>query len=458
VHRGRWQRLLGQAHQELGDAPAARHHLERALAVLGSRTPASRAGSLGVLAGQTARRLTGSRPGRRPEVREIARERAAASHTISEVYWVLQERARILPAALRALNDAERAGDLDLAVRSHAGVGMVVGTIGLRRLARRHLRAASTAVGRTTDPVTTCWVGILSGLYWIGTGNWAAVEAAAAQVRELGRGIPLHRWVDEVSLITAAMHYLTARYPQAAAGAAEALAAGRDRRDPVVQRWALIILIETGLRIDPTDPALPGRVLEAEAVRPAAAGIEAARLHVARGRLHLAAGRPDQAWQSVRTADALVGPGSSVEQYVLEAHAGVAEVSLSLLDLEPDRAEVRATATAAVRRLRRYARTFPVARPRALICAGWLAALDGRTHRALRLWARAVRAAEEVAMPYERARAHDELGRRLAPGQRSPLGLDSSGHLASAGAGYRALGCRAELRDVPPSVTVNADF
>ena len=448
LHRARWQRLLGEAHQELGAARAARHHLELALAALGSRAPASDAGWLRVLAGQTARRiLTGRHPARGAEHREIARERAAAGYTIIEVYWVLQERVPILPAALRALNDAERAGDPDLAVRARAGVGMLLGTLGLRRLARRHLNAASAAAVRTEDPLTTCWVGILGGLHWTGAGDWPAVEAAAAQVRELGRRTPMHRWADEVMLITAVVHYLTARYPQAAAGAAEGLAAGRDRRDPVIELWGLLILIETALRVDPADPALPGRIHQAEQVRPGAAGIEAARLHAARARMHLAADRPEQAWQSVRTADRLVGPRPSVEQYVLEAHAGVAEVCLSLLDLDPDRPEVRATAAAAVRRLRGYARTFPMARPRALICAGRQAALDGRTGRAVRMWARAVRAAEQLGMPYERARAHDELGRLLVPGQRSPLGLDRTGHLAVAGAGYRALGCRAELRD-----------
>jgi predicted ATPase/DNA-binding SARP family transcriptional activator len=443
LHRARWLRLLGEAHQQLGAAQAARHHLELALAVLGRRAPSERTGWLLVLAGQTARRvLTGHRPARRAEVREIARERAAASYTILEVYWVLQEAAPVLPAALRALNDADQAGDVELAVRARAGVGMMLGTLGLSRLARHHLNAAGAAADRTDDPLTTCWVGILGGLHWTGAGDWAAVEASAARVRELGRRTPMHRWADEVVLITAVVHYLTARYPQAAAGGAEGLAAGRERSDPVVQLWGLLILIETALRVDPADPAVPERVRQAEQFLPGAPGIEAARLHVAWARIHLAAGRPDRAWQSVRTADRLIGPRPSVEQYVLEAHAGVAEVGLALLDLDPDRAELRATVTAAVRRLRRYARTFPMARPRALICTGWQAALGGRTGRALRLWARAVRAAESLGMPYERARAHDELGRRLAPGQRSPLGLDRAAHLARAGTGYRALGCR----------------
>jgi len=48
-------------------------------------------------------------------------------------------------------------------------------------------------------------------------------------------------------------------------------------------------------------------------------------------------------------------------------------------------------------------------------------------------------------MPWELARAHLELGRQLAEGERSPLGLDRAAHLARATAGFEAMGCRADL-------------
>jgi hypothetical protein len=171
-------------------------------------------------------------------------------------------------------------------------------------------------------------------------------------------------------------------------------------------------------------------------------------------RVHLAAGRPADAWQATRTADRLVGPGPSFVQYSLEAHAGVPEVCLALLEQDGggaagvDPAELRTTAAAGVRRLRRYARTFPMARPRALICLGWSRWLDGRPIAARRAWARAVREAERRRMPYELARAHHELGRHLAAGERSPLGLDRAGHLQRALAGFEAAGCGADRRRV----------
>jgi predicted ATPase/DNA-binding SARP family transcriptional activator len=465
LQRARWHRMLGEAHQQVGEATAARHHLERALAVLNSRVPGSSAGVLRMLVVQMARRvLRGLRPAgpvlHRPDRREKARERAAAHFSVSEVYWVLEEQFRMLLSSIRALHDAESAGELDLIVRAQAGLGMIVGTIGLRRLARRLLDTADAAVERTADPFTTCWVGIMGGLHWTGIGDWEAVEAGAARALELRNRTAMHRFTDEVMLIAGVARYLTARYPAAASAAAEGMASGRDRRDPVVHMWGLLVLMETGLRANPDDPALAGWAREARRLLPKVARIDAARLHAATARLHLSAGRSADAWQEIRAADRLLGPRPSFEQYALEAHAAVCEVCLTLLEQgnaggksprgpgEPDPAELRATAAAALRRLHRYARTFPMARPRELICRGWYAWLNGRTGVARRAWAQAVRAAERLQMPYELARAHHDLGRHLTPGQQSPLGLDMAGHLEQATAGFHTAGCAADLRRV----------
>ena len=86
-----------------------------------------------------------------------------------------------------------------------------------------------------------------------------------------------------------------------------------------------------------------------------------------------------------------------------------------------------------------------MARPRGLLGSGCWHRLEGRPRPAARSWARAVQAAERLAMPYELARAHLELGRQLAGTERSLLGLDRSGHLERAAAGFEAMGCRADL-------------
>jgi hypothetical protein len=52
-----------------------------------------------------------------------------------------------------------------------------------------------------------------------------------------GAAASLHRLADEVVLIGAVCRYLTGRFSEAAAMAADARATGRDRHDPVVHLW-----------------------------------------------------------------------------------------------------------------------------------------------------------------------------------------------------------------------------
>ena len=101
-------------------------------------------------------------------------------------------------------------------------------------------------------------------------------------------------------------------------------------------------------------------------------------------------------------------------------------------------------ACAGLRRLRRYARSFPMAQPRTLACLGWSYWLRGRRGAAHRAWTRAIGEAERLAMPWELANAHHELGRHLAAGERSPLGLDRTEHLDRARSSFEALGCRTD--------------
>jgi DNA-binding SARP family transcriptional activator/predicted ATPase len=456
--RARWHRLLAAAHMELGEMGPAREHFERALALLGNRLPTSTLGWSEMLGSQVLRwPLRRLRPGspveRHQDRRERAAESAAVCYQLQEACWMLEDQAPLIPMALWALDLSERAGRADLTMMNQAGLGNSLTAGGLHRLARRQVRAAAAAAGRTTDPMAVTWTQVVASLHWLGVGDWAALDQGLPRALEIGRGARLHRMVDQAILLGGVCRYLTGRFEEAEAMGDEARAAGRDRRDPQVQLWGLVVLAESRLRTDPGDPALAGIVEEAE---PLLAGgvptIDAVRFHVAAARFHLAAGRPADAWRSVRAAAALGGPEPSFHPYTIEAHAGIPEVCLALLEGdEPpgaDPAELRATAAAGLRRLRRYGRAFPMARPRGRLAAGCWHRLEGRPRQAARSWARAVQAAERLAMPYELARAHLELGRQLAGAERSPLGLDRAACLDRAAAGFEAMGCRADLAAV----------
>jgi tetratricopeptide (TPR) repeat protein len=453
VQRARWHRLLGEAYLQLGEVSPARQHFERTLALLGSSPPGSTPGWLDMLASQALhRQLRQLRPhgvvGRGEEQRVRAAERAAVCWQMVEACWVLEDWTALLPLSLFGLNQAERAGRLDLAARNQIIVGMVAGITGLHRLARRHVQAAVRATNGAGDPVTICWTQLVGGLHWGGVGDWATLEARLGQALSAAAGARLHRLADQVMLTGSICRYLTGRFAEAAAMAADVRASGRERRDLSVHLWGLVALMESRLRLDPGDPAIAGWIEEAEQLIGNVARIDAARVHVATARFHLAAGRTADAWRAARAAAERAGSEPSFVQYTLEAHAGIPEICLALLERgQPtgvDPAELRATAAAGLRRLRRYARSIPMAQPRALACLGrwyWLKDQRGAARRA---WARAAQAAERLAMPWELAYAHYELGRHLGVDARSSLGLDRTDHLDKAKSTFEALGCRTE--------------
>jgi predicted ATPase/DNA-binding SARP family transcriptional activator len=465
IEQARWHRMLGEAHLQIGAAGTSRDHLERSLALLGSPAPASAAGWRAMLSRQALRRaLRTLRPGgsveRRPDLRARAAEQGRVAWPLMESYFMLNERAAMLPSSMRGLNQAERSGQLEVVVPNRVGFGMILGAAGYPRLADRHVRAATDALEQvTTDSAAQVFTCVVGGLHWLGAGNWAEFDAGYTKAMRITGRANLHRWTDEMVLLAAITRYMTARYTEAAAMAAEAMATGRERRDPFVQLWGLLVLAEVTLRVDAHDPRTEAWMAEATPLfTRGVTAIDIARAHAATARFHLAAGRPGEAWRSARAADDLIGDLPSFAQYTLEAHAGVPEVCLALLERDGagvDLAELGPATATAARRLSAYARYNAMARPRAQICVGWSEWLAGRHGRAARAWARAAREAARLRTPYELARAHYELGRHLGPEDRSPLDLHGREHLDRARAGFEAIGCRTDL-DAVESLTATS--
>ena len=246
---------------------------------------------------------------------------------------MLEDQAPLLPLSLWGLNLSERAGRVELATMNQASLGNVLTAAGLHRLARRHVRAAVAAAGQTTDPVAITWTQIVASLHWLGVGDWPALDAGLPRALEAGYRAWLHRAADQVVLLGGVCRYLTGRFEEAAVMAAEARAAGRERRDRMVQLWGLLVLVESRLRTDPGDPAIAGALEEAEPLLTSGiAAVDAVRFRVAAARFQLAAGRTPDAWREIRAAASLASPEPSFASYTLEAHAGIPEGCLALLE------------------------------------------------------------------------------------------------------------------------------
>jgi len=110
----------------------------------------------------------------------------------------------------------------------------------------------------------------------------------------------------------------------------------------------------------------------------------------------------EQARLAAHRAATLIAQSRPTAAYTLEGYAGVTEVYLNLW-MAGDHATAR-PAQQARAALRRLARTFPTAQPRAWLYEGLSAYHLGRKRHAVAAWTKSLKTAERLAMPYEQGR------------------------------------------------------
>lgn len=92
----------------------------------------------------------------------------------------------------------------------------------------------------------------------------------------------------------------------------------------------------------------------------------------------------------------------------------LAEVFLTLWEASPphstERIRLKQLARQSCAVLRKFARIFPIARPRTLLWQGRSSWLAGHAAKAHKLWHKSLAAAERLAMPREQQLAREELG------------------------------------------------
>jgi hypothetical protein len=76
--------------------------------------------------------------------------------------------------------------------------------------------------------------------------------------------------------------------------------------------------------------------------------------------------------------------------------------------------ELKSNARQACQFLHKYARGFPIGRPRAWLWQGLYDWLTGQSARARQAWQRSLNEAERLGMVYEQGQAHYQIGRHLA--------------------------------------------
>lgn len=448
----RLQRQLGEAHLGSGNMPAGRLHLEQALAWLGWPVPHGRWRLWGSLWGQFVRQVLHLIwPARflgQAKNKAIFLEASHIGVALGLIYYLTRETGLLLAIGLRTLNLGELAGPSPELARSYGNMCVIAGLIPMHALARVYRRRAQETAAQIQQLSARAWVLTVTGVYSAGVGHWNEAQTALEQAVTLCERVgDRRRW--EESLSQGAMVYLLqGQFTQSAVRYSDVYASAYDRGDPQLQVWGLNGIARCLLTFGQVEQALDlldlACCLLAEEVGP----LSAINTYGTLALTYLRRGDAAQARQAADRVAQLTGQSSRSSYYVLQGHACVAEVYLSLwqkqlvvpmtaqstgresyvptghptneLPILPSNdstpphphhlTTLQSTAQWVCTELHRFAKIFPIAQPQAWLWQGVYDRLAGRPAQARRAWQKSLAAAEKLAMPYEQGLACYHLG------------------------------------------------
>jgi hypothetical protein len=451
ARRIRWERCMGDASTNLGRWDDGRRHFTNLLRLIGHTLPSSdRRFALGIarqIAVQCLHRLMPRVFNRSSDrARELLREAACAYERIGSISYVDGRMIATVYALVAALNVAERVGPtLDLGL-VYGDVANVLGLVPLRRLARIYQRMVIQTAAQLPDAAVAARVRARTALYRLGIGDWTAcadLETAMALCDQIGDS---YHWEENAGV--------RARAALVQGDFATAAQLGTEVRARAVASGSVPHEI-WGLGIEAWVSRIRGR--DERALELAKTGLQlisASRpdqlatydFNGVTALAHLDRSRLDAAYEAARR---ILETVASVPRPMYFSELGISAAAETCLAIW----ETRGTANAGVdirrqmrelcRRLEQFSRVNPPVRARATLwqgCAEWL---DQSRDRAHARWRACLHEAERFGLPYERARAHYEIGRHLE--QTDP---ERVVHLTRAEAEFRRLLIEPEIRRV----------
>jgi tetratricopeptide (TPR) repeat protein len=437
---------LGEAYYRLGDLAQCRAHAERALHHFGQRVPQRTIGWVTAAAWQAVLRCWQVawrvRPSDSERTRRVAAEIARVELKLVDAFFYALRPVPLAWASLRVLNQCEPAGPSPELAQGYALNAIIAGSVPILSLADAWGRHALEIAERIGTDRLLAWVLTRLAVQQLSLCRWADADAGVGRASELAAAVGDPRTWEEARSLNGLLTLYNGQYERCLALFDEGQRMSRRSGNRQAERWGLLGEASAYVRLGRLHEAV--RVfdhaldqLDEEAMKGEAIwgfgmlALARFRLGDDRGAFEMA----DRAlWYATTTKAALA-------YWSQPGLAGATDVMLGLVerrgaDVAGDRSVVNSRALQAVNGMRRFGRRLRFGRPFALLFQGLRAWHDNRPRRAMRLWRRTVTLAEQLGTPYERGRAHLEIGRHLEPTAQARLH-----HLRQAIEIFEKLGC-----------------
>ena len=442
--RGRWHRQLGEARFHLGQIELSRENLCESTRILGWPIPKPRLlkwlGLPRAIARQAAGRLGLWRAGSiRKERRELMLEALNAYGLLGELAFFTND----LPASFYCLfhgaNLAEHLGPSPKLAELFSGITIVTGALS-PRLGGHYRRLTERILDQFDAPVARGYADQMLGLYLGGVGDAGEsrrlLEEGTAIFRRYGNA----RRLEESLLSIIYPHLHRGEYGQCVAPLEEMRASAEPRGDTQTLGWVRILRTQLLLALRGPQAALDAMGGDF------ATGVDTltcTALHASAAVAHWRLGDGARARGFAETALLRCESRPPIAYVMLLYTSYVAEVFLGLLEQgganAAEQRTLRDLAWRACAAMRRFARAFPVGRPRSAIWKGLWHWIRNDRAAARRHWRSALAAASGLGMLPDSALAHEHLARCDGDIHRAEAGAIRERLEAGDGAAIRAL-------------------
>ncbi|MBI3797077.1 MAG: tetratricopeptide repeat protein, partial [Deltaproteobacteria bacterium] len=354
--------------------------------------------------------------GRLPDQHKDLVAACRAYERLIEVYYFGGEMPLSMYSAVSLLNLAEAAGALPGIAVGNSLLGAIFGFIPLRSIAEAYLHRALESVQKFDDIEARLLTLIGVGYYYAGVGNWERFRAAFDEVVRISMQFGHRRRLVDGFNSLMYLRLFKGEFPAAGQLADTLRESVKHLHDPRYRVFALAGETYSDMHAGKFDEAL-SLLEEAHHILTTHTeiGDKDQKIEVS-GLLsvaHLRRAEFDQALELAQQAISLTGKSSPSAYHTFSGYAGPAEVYLTLWEAQYPLPSLANFAAKACKILNRFARIFPIGKPRFWLSQGRYYWLSGKPSQARKAWQKGLALATQLAMPYEQALAHYEIGRHL---------------------------------------------
>lgn len=424
LKRAYWLRRIGEALMGLGDLDAARESFRKAALLLKRPSPKTSSGVIFGLLHQwfiqnLHRRFPSIFIGRLKEKDDELQEIAQIYTHLGNINYLKLESLPMLHHALASLNLSEAGGSMSPArVWALGSASAILGFVPNHSLAMHYAEKALHASEQVDNPRSQMWTYLAVGAYKLGVAEWDRSRTALLKMKELALSASDSRLEGDAEIVLAGLEYYRGGDFKSCQVIYDNLMAQAKKSGNLLHlTWATygysFLHLVRGKFEQALETAKEGETLDSTP-------INVAHLNCIRAMANWRLGREEQAVHNLANAMPILESLPPQVYSLLVGYRIAAQVTFEIWEQGKtfpvpgwnSASEIHKTILKLLRLFRKFKPAFPIAEPSYLYFEGMQKWMEGKQDAAFKKWKASAETAEKLSMPWDRANALREIGKR----------------------------------------------